>query len=340
MNYFKVITMDAETPYERGVQYGKEAREEIHTSIAYYKKKFEKKFSWNKVLEYSRDFQQAAARFSPEIADELQGIADGAGRTIEEIMAVNARYELSQFNWKQECSTGVFLSGTAGKNYLFKNCDLSQKVKNHLVVLHIIKKDGFRALGITEAGQLIRDGFNSCGIGLVNSALTSGLDGYGVAVPGTVIRKKVWESRTFEEACAVQRNLYRTVSTNMLIACKDGRAVDFECYPGGEDLVSPTQGILSTGNRFTVQPSRNRTQDPDIDRGIRLRELLDRHRTDISTETIMEILKDHKGYPSSVCRHISDDHSTVYSIVINMTDSRIYICPGNPCQNKYEEYVL
>lgn len=340
MSFFKMITMDAASPYDRGVQYGRQAAEEINISVAYYKKKFEKKFSWNTVLEYSRKFQQATESFDRDIADELMGIADGSGHSIEEIMAVNARYEISQFDWKQECSTGIFFNSHTGKNYLFKNCDLSQNVKPHLVVLHITRNDGFRALGISEAGQLIRDGYNSCGVGLVNSALTSKADGAGMAVPGTVIRKKVWESRTFAEACQIQRNTFRTVSTNMLVAGRDGQAIDFECYPGGEDEVLPENGIISTGNRFTVNPARNRVQDPDIDRGIRLRELLEEYGDRVDEYTLMEILKDHKGYPSSICRHISYDHSTVYSIIINMTDSRIYICPGNPCEHVYEEYLL
>lgn len=332
--------MDAPTPYERGVQYGRQAAEEINTSIAYYKKKFEKKFTWDAVLDYSRKFQQATEEFDRDIADELRGIADGSGHTAEEIMAVNARYEISQFDWKQECSTGICFNSHTGKNYLFKNCDLSQGVKNHLVVLRIVREDGFRAIGVSEAGQLIRDGYNNCGIGLVNSALTSKEDGAGMAVPGTVIRKKVWESRTLEEACRIQRNAFRTVSTNMLIASRDGQAVDFECYPGGEDEVLPRNGIISTGNRFTVNPGRNRVEDPDIDRGKRLRELLEEYGGRVDENTLKEILKDHKGYPSSICRHISYDHSTVYSIIINLTDSRVYICPGNPCEFEYEEYVL
>lgn len=341
MGYFKVVTMDATTSYERGVQYGQQATEEISGSVDFYKRKFEKKFKWENVLAYSEKFLEKTKAFSEDIAQELQGIADGSGHTVNEIMAVNARYELSQFDWQHECTTGVFLNAVEGDNYIFKNCDLGAGIKKNLVVLHIIKEDGFRAMGIAEAGQLIRDGYNNAGIALVNSAMGSLDDGWGVALPGTVVRKSVWESRSFEEACRFQRNMYRTVSTNMLIANKSGRAIDFECYPGGEDEVLPVDGIISTGNRFTVHPERNRLRDPDIDRGLRLRELLEENKNQICSQTLMEILKDHKGYPSSICRHINQEgHSTVYSIIVNMTKDKVYICPGNPCENLYEEYTL
>lgn len=338
---FKIIYMDAATPFERGVQYGQQAKPEIETAIRYYQEKFAKKFTWDQVLTFAEKFNQATEAFSPEIMEELKGIAVGAGRDIREIMAVNARYEISQFDWQHECTTGVFMDPKRKKKFIFKNCDLGRGVSQHLVILHIVRPDGFRTLGVAEAGQLIRDGYNSKGVALVNSALRSHMDHAGVAVPGTVIRKSVWEAQSFEEACAIQRNRFRTVSTNMLLASREGKALDFECYPGGEDEVLPTQGIIGTGNRFTVDPTRNRAFDPAIDRGRQLKELLAEKRDELDTDTIMEILKNHEGYPESICRHADDvGHSTVYSIIIDLSTDQIYICFGNPCCNPYQEYQL
>ena len=342
MAEFPLITLDAATPYERGVQYGEQAKEKIQIAVDYYKQKFAKKFTWDQVLSYAEKFNEETKKFSPEIMEELEGIAKGSGFDIREIMAVNARYEISQFNWQKECTTGVFMDDARKKYFIFKNCDLGRGVSNHLVILHIIKPDGYRAVGVAEAGQLIRDGYNNAGIGMVNSALRSHLDYAGVGVPGTVVRKKVWESTDFEAACDIQRTLFRTVSTNMLLACRNGKALDFECYPGGQDEVLPDNGIIGTGNRFTVDPSKNRAIDPNIDRGLRMRALLKEHRNDpITEQTLMRLLQDHEGCPESICRHAEDvGHCTVYSIVINMTDDKVYICSGNPCQNEYREYPL
>ena len=127
----------------------------------------------------------------------------------------------------------------------------------------------------------------------------------------------------------------------MLIADKFGHTVDFECYPDWEDEVTPAAGVIGTGNRFTVNPSRNRVIDPALDRGLRLRSLLAEHRDEISAEMLMELLKDHEGYPDSICRHLDETgHSTVYSIIIDMAADKVYICPGNPCKNEYKEYSL
>ena len=339
MKTYKVIKIKGATAYERGVQYGQQAKTEIDIAVAFYKKKFEKKFTWSQIIEYAQKFEKVSTEFYPEAVEEMHGIADGSGYTIEEIIAVNARYEISQFDWQKECTTGVFLNPEKKKKFIFKNCDLGRDVENHLVILDVTKPDGFHAIGVAEAGQLIRDGYNSCGVALVNSALRSGIDGAGVAVPGTIIRQKVWDSSEFETACQIQRGMYRTVSTNMLIGGKSGCAVDFECYPGGEDEVFPQNGLIGTGNRFTIHPERNRAIDPAIDRGLQLKKLLEKNREEMDVETIKRILSNHEGYPESICRHADEiGHSTVYSIIIDMTEDIVFICAGNPCCGEYQEY--
>ncbi|MBR2670216.1 MAG: hypothetical protein IKE36_10545 [Solobacterium sp.] len=338
----KVVELNAPTYYERGVQYGEQAREEIDISVAFYKKKFGDFPGWEKITDFAKQFVEASKAFFPEAVEEMQGIADGSGHILEEIMVVNARYEISNFDWKPECSTGVYRNKTTGKNYIFKNCDLGPEVKKHLVILHVVRPDGFRAVGITEAGQLVRDGYNNCGLGMVNSAMLEVTDHAGIAVPGTVVRKKVWESKTFDEAAEITRNVFRTTSTNMLLADKSGNATDFECFPGGTDEVTCECDMIGTGNRFTVHPEKNRGRLilDGIDRGLRLKELMSEAGDTIDEFKLMEILKDEKGYPQSINSKMSTSWETVYSIIVNMTDDKVYICLGRPSEGEYKEYPL
>ena len=48
MKTYKVVKIKGATAYERGVQYGQQAKTEIDIAVAFYKKKFEKKFTWYK----------------------------------------------------------------------------------------------------------------------------------------------------------------------------------------------------------------------------------------------------------------------------------------------------
>lgn len=101
MKTYKVIKIKGATAYERGVQYGQQAKTEIDIAVAFYKKKFEKKFTWSQIIEYAQKFEKVSTEFYPEAVEEMHGIADGSGYTIEEIIAVNARYEISQFDWQK-----------------------------------------------------------------------------------------------------------------------------------------------------------------------------------------------------------------------------------------------
>ncbi len=340
MREMKVVVMDAPTYYERGIQYGKQAEKEIDIAVEYYRDRFGENPGWETILEYARDFIAVSERFFPEAIEEMKGIAEGSKHAIEEIMAVNARYELSKYDFAPECSTGVYHNETTGKKYIFKNCDLSPGVKDHLVILHIVRPDGFRAVGVTEAGQLVRDGYSNRGLGMVNSAMYAIGDYADIAVPGTVVRKKVWESGTFEEAAEITRNARRTTSTNMLLADKYGNAMDFECYAGGVDEVSMQDHMIGTGNRFTVHPERNKRHDVFIDRGLRLKELMKEAGDAIDEFRIMEILKDQKGLPRAICCTNEPHVETVYSIIVSMADDKIYICYGRPTEGEYKEYPL
>ena len=56
MKTYKVIKIKGATAYERGVQYGQQAKTEIDIAVAFYKKKFEKKFTWSQIIEYAQKF--------------------------------------------------------------------------------------------------------------------------------------------------------------------------------------------------------------------------------------------------------------------------------------------
>jgi isopenicillin-N N-acyltransferase-like protein len=57
------------------------------------------------------------------------------------------------------------------------------------------------------------------------------------------------------------------------------------------------------------------------------------------------ILRDHSGYPRSICRHPTSDPETgrfrtVMSVVIEPQEGRLHVSRGNPCERPYETYAL
>ena len=349
MRTFQLIKVNAETPFERGLQYGEQAREKIRAGIEDYKEIFAQTGSkgWEQIKAYAMSFIPLIEDTMSELLMEAKGIAAGAGVEIGEIMVLNCRYEITKFPRDNECTTCAVLPEAAegGKTLLVKNWDYRAGIIDNIVILHIQEPDGTRIIGLTEAGQLIREGFNSHGVGLCNNSLQSIYDSNGIGIPVTFLRRKVFTCKTFEEAKKLLLTARRSVSNNMLLASKEGRAVDIEAYPNGGDIIEPVDGIVTHANHFVVNPGLNALEGSP--RGDRLRELLMEKHGSITVDYIKKCMCDHDNYPKAICRHPSDIELpltmrgvTVASLIADFDEEVIHICAGPPCEGEFFEYKL
>lgn len=123
---YPLIEITAETPFERGVQYGRQAVDRIGICIEYYKESFKKQgFTWDEAKAYAMGYVPVIEESMPEILEEAKGLASGSGRELAEIMAVNCRYEISKISKPEECTTAAVLpeASRGGKTYAVKNWD-------------------------------------------------------------------------------------------------------------------------------------------------------------------------------------------------------------------------
>lgn len=167
MEAFQTIHIKADTPYACGVQYGQQAKEKIRAGVEVYRRYFAKTSdkSWDKIQQYAMAYLPDIKQMMPEVLEEAYGIADGAGVSIEDLMVLNCRYEITKFPKTPECTTAAILPEATASHttYLVKNWDYKQAVIPNIVILHIEQADGTRILGLTEAGQMLREGFNVLG---------------------------------------------------------------------------------------------------------------------------------------------------------------------------------
>lgn len=349
MRTFQLIKVNAETPFERGLQYGEQAKDKIRAGIKDYRELFAMtgNKSWEQIKEYAMSYIPLIEETMPELLMEAKGIAAGAGVEIGELMVLNCRYEITKFPDDNECTTCAILPEAAegGKTLLIKNWDYRAGIIDNIVILHIQEPDGTRIIGLTEAGQLIREGFNSHGVGLCNNSLQSILDSSGIGIPVTFLRRKVFTCKSFEEAKNLLLNAKRSVSNNMLLAAKEGRAVDIEAYPDGGDTIEPVDGIVTHANHFVVNPGLNALESSP--RGERLRELLMEKHGSITIDYIKKCMSDHENYPKAICRHPSDIELplslrgvTVAGLIADFDEEVIHICAGPPCEGEFIEYKL
>ncbi len=354
---FKEIYIKSADPYERGVQHGSQVRDNILEICEGYKESFAKKgFTWQEALDMAMEYVPFLEREMPDLLAEARGIADGAQVDFAIVMVLNLRYELLKLKKETpetmtenaECTCFCVLPEATwdGSTFSGQNWDKGKFVEDQLYVIHIDECNGNRILGLSEPAQLIRNGMNTAGISVNGSTLLSILDKRGHAVPTNFMRRRLLQCQTMEEAQELLDSFVPDVSLNYMIASARGEAVVYETSPRENFIVRPCQGILAKGNDFLCDPSLDRFVPADPDhmrhfRGQRLMELLKKKRGSITAEYIMECLRDHYGYPGSVCNHLAERNlKTIASMIYVLDQGYAWMAWGNPCENEYERYEL
>lgn len=365
MDEFLCVKIRSSDPYERGVQYGRQARDKIALGIEGYKRHFAKTLSqsWEEILAKSHLYLPLLKRDFPEELAEARGIAAGSGADLDAIMALNCRYEilkLKNLPQGQECTSAAILPEATrqGGTFMIKNWDYRPWVERHAVIVDIDDLQGTHIVGLTEAGQLIRDGMNNHGVALCGNNLTSVFDTGEVGAPVTFVRRKALNCRTLGQAHDVIRNSPRGVSCNILVASAEGTAVDLETTPGGVFEVCPEAGVVTHANHMVAGAKYCTNKGSKFRDGV-LRKRLMEHYGSLDVDNLRECLTDHEmkpGWPTvypesdcleAVCSHvpygdIDEDKTwkTIASSIYDLDGKVAYICKGCPCQGCFVTYPL
>ena len=96
MAYMPFFTIQGKTPRERGADYGSQCRELIHGVLERYITFFNSghaAVSWDDAREISKKFVPFIKAYSPELLEELEGVAEGSGASFDELLTLNSRSE-------------------------------------------------------------------------------------------------------------------------------------------------------------------------------------------------------------------------------------------------------
>ena len=353
MEKMKEIFIKSSDPYERGRQHGSQVKDRIENICKGYAKTFEKKgYTWDEAKAMAMEYVPFLDKEMPDLMEEARGIADGAGVELSIVMLLNARYELLKFKKgvdyfeNNECTCyGLEPEATKTRETIGgQNWDKSEYVGKELYVIHIDEENGTRIMGISEPGQLIRSGMNSHGLSLNCSTLLSNRDKRGVCIPTNFMRRRLLQCKTMAEACRWLDGFNPTVSLNYVLTSKEGKAVVYETTPGENYKLYPCRGIITQGNDIVANPLIDRFIPADTYhqrhfRGQRLNQLFQDRQGEITEEYIMECLKDHYGYPGSICNHSKERNLVTIAYMLYFVD-RGYglICWGNPCEGEYYRF--
>lgn len=92
MLHYPLIKVSGATYCEIGKDYGRQAKEMIAHSINDYKQVFalSSDRSWEEMQEFALSFVDITRREMPEVMEEVEGIAEGSGFSLADIMIVTA----------------------------------------------------------------------------------------------------------------------------------------------------------------------------------------------------------------------------------------------------------
>lgn len=350
--------------YDRGLQHGEQARDRVAASVEIYRERFARTagLDWKAAVARGRGFGRSIKKLDPEIYEEMRGIAKASGFGIGEIVAINCRTEIlfGARNRKRrkahedahECTTiGVTPSGAAGgKTLLGKNWDWIDACRDSVIVVRAEVDEGPNFVMVVEAGMVGRDGLNEDGIAVTGNLLNSTKDGQASGIPVPIVRRRVFNSRSLDQALRAVLDADRAASTNYVIAHESGMIINFEASPEQVYPVYPEQGLLTHSNHFTaiaaqVQGIDCSTGGDTLYRNQRARDLLAAKSGAITIANIQETLRDHAGYPLSICRHVDSDRGnsgtmSIASIVMDIEARTVYIASGPPCIYDYQAVTV
>jgi isopenicillin-N N-acyltransferase-like protein len=349
---FPVYRIESESPFERGLQHGRQARERIGATLDTYRQIFQDfvRIDWNEAKRIGLSYADSVERHDPDLAEEIRGVAEGGGFDHAEILALNSRSEIAlSARFVDGCTAfAAFGRSTRGETtILAQNWDWRPALRECMVVL-LIEQPGKPSLTmLTEAGIVGKLGFNSAGLGVcLNAIVTDRLD--AGATPLHVVLRGILDSRNLGEAVHAAARSGIACAANFLVAQHGNGALDIEAVPGDLDVLLSEQDVIAHTNhltslRLTGVRCLGKTAFPDTyPRLARVRRLLEERHGEIDVEAAREILRDHANAPSSICRHLDENaepegrriHS-VFSLVMNLERRELELTDGPPCSGEY-----
>lgn len=270
----------------------------------------------------------------PDYVEEMKGLADGAGLDLESIIALNVRTEIAFGMLSDGCTALAWKTSDA--SFLAQNWDWRFEQGPNLISLWIEQAGKPRIHMITEGGIIGKIGLNSAGVGVTLNAIQAPGVSYN-KLPCHLALRTVLNSTSKEEAANTLRRVGVASACHLTIADGSTGGIGFECT--AHDIVElplDQDGITTHSNHLVKQHKVKDTlwlQD-SLFRLDRIQELLQSINKP-SVESLSEILKDEKNYPTAICRALGEKSTstTLFSIVMDLKQGFARVKVGRPTED-------
>lgn len=354
---------------EIGKQHGSQGKAEVLHSLETYEKLFHgyKQISWKEAREFGLEHLNAIEKYDPELVEEMEGVAEGAGVDFEDILALNARSEIALAGYKGSsfsdgCTAMAVSPPLQSETILGQNWDWKGRQKESLLVLKMKQKNESKPdiTMVTEGGMIGKIGMNSAGLGICFNALLT--DKKSNEVPIHLGLRGVLNSHTLGEAISKIKHGQMAGAASFLFGIDEGNgtgngmAFNFEVSPFGIDSVGGEDGRLVHSNHLLSNVIQQNLRDMNefrfddsMIRKRRAEQLMDQaiqSGKPITEETFKGWLSDTFNSPNSINHYentLAPEHrrmETVFSIIMNLSKRKMLLCVGKPAEGNYEEISM
>lgn len=294
---------------------------------------------------------------SPELYEEGEGIAQGAGITLTDVFIINSRYELLFIDGSMAPRPGVAgaectLFAVAGDRtadgapIIGQNVDLGPDARPLWILLDIEPPGAPRLLTVTMAGMLAQEGINEAGLALCGSMVRSG--GWGAGLPTRkFLRRRVLEQRSVAAGIRAITTARKRASSHNLLLADAVTAADIETSAEEVRVLELSQGSLVHTNHYLHEDLApwNRDLGGYLEnseaRRNTMQRLLANTGSAVSVEDLWGALASHEGEPNAICRHSARDAwhgETNVAVIAEPAKRSIHVGFGPPCESEVETW--
>ena len=337
--------------YARGLQHGQQLKKEIGEIVAKWKKSVESQLEKpadqvvKEFFAYAH-FDDAIKKWTPDLYEEVRGIADGSGQAFNDIMVHNLLDEF--WVWqdardKHHCSGMGVPARDGNPGYIAQNMDLEGYTDGYQVLMRLAKnKKTPEQLILTYPGLIALNGLNEAGIGACMNTLMQ-LKANATGLPVAFVVRHILSSTDKDEILRFIQSVPHASGQNYIIGIK-GEVYDFEASCNKVVRFDPKNAngtVYHTNHPIANDDLKDWYKEPEKgNSSIRLASVQGHiaalpNAKDADIKATLRA-KDDPGNP--VCRTFNRWGGTFGSVVMTLTGNpKLQITAGPPDESEYKE---
>jgi predicted choloylglycine hydrolase len=231
----KVLVLEG-TSYQRGLQHGKALKKEIHELVELWKEDIEKTYQTKadgfiKTFLAATHYDTAIKEWTPELWDELKGIAEGSGLDFETVFAfqlVDEIWVLGRDIQAGKCTTIGLEKTDKNPAIVAQNLDIPTFYHGFQTLLRIRDRErGLETYLFTFPGFIAANGMNSSSVAVVVNAVQQ-LENSRDGLPVAFVIRGILQRKTYSEALKFIKTIKHGAPQNYMIGDED-EIGSFEC---------------------------------------------------------------------------------------------------------------